>query len=150
MEFFDFQMPLTPDPLLSMAQIVEEGPFLELPSGEGTFSVTTSNEVAEDEIVVTGRRLRNQEIDFYDFSVTVFGWFGIDAGSVFDANPGMFQDLLGHVQWIVDNPIEFVGWVADHIDEINRSIELTGSEYIDWKTGGWHRESSPIGEEPPR
>lgn len=51
-----------------------------------------------------------------------------------------FSDFGGAIDWIFDNPFEFGGLVLDTLDEANRAAELSGSEYIDWKTGGWHRD----------
>ncbi|WP_374128049.1 hypothetical protein [Sphingomonas sp. 28-62-11] len=50
-----------------------------------------------------------------------------------------WETTLGTLDWIVGNPGAATGWFLDHLDELNRSVDLSGSEMIDWKTGGWHR-----------
>jgi hypothetical protein len=50
-----------------------------------------------------------------------------------------FQDLGAGLDWIESNHWQAGGWILDNLDELFGSIKLTGSEYIDWKTGGAHR-----------
>ncbi len=56
-----------------------------------------------------------------------------------------WQDIGAGLDWVTGNPLQSFGWFLDHLDELNDSVELTGSEYIDWKTGGMHRPGGPSG-----
>ena len=51
----------------------------------------------------------------------------------------MFQDLGAGLDTVTSNPLQSMGWVLDNLSWIFGSVKLTGSEYIDWKTGGAHR-----------
>ena len=59
-----------------------------------------------------------------------------DFDAVAGGDSGGFWETVG---WAIDNPATAIGRAIDHMDEAKRSVDLSGSEYIDWKTGGWHR-----------
>lgn len=50
----------------------------------------------------------------------------------------MFSEIGALFDYIFSNPLQNAVTIIDGLNELTRSVELTGSEYIDWKTGGMH------------
>ncbi|WP_296720716.1 hypothetical protein [Erythrobacter sp.] len=50
-----------------------------------------------------------------------------------------WADLGGYIDETLNNPWTSLGTFFDNISDLMTTIDLDGSEYIDWKTGGAHR-----------
>lgn len=61
----------------------------------------------------------------------------------YDSSETLFSSLGQALDYAFDNPFAVAGFFLDNLGAINRSVELSGSEYIDWKTGGWHNPGPP-------
>jgi hypothetical protein len=50
-----------------------------------------------------------------------------------------WSELGSYIDEVMGNPLTSLGTLFDNIGDLMTTIDLDGSEYIDWKTGGAHR-----------
>lgn len=90
-------------------------------------------------ILDAGDRVVGYTVDGNHMTADQYELYNQWQGTVRDG-AGVFENLGTGLSNVLSDPWRTGGYMLDNLDELFKSVDLTGSEGIDWKTGGYHHQ----------